>query len=107
MSDTILVTAWSNGTPSKTGAGYGVRMRKEDRDRLVQRSWGAVTIELPDGTTARANVDGDSFWRGCSELRSAGIGRWMITAGKTPWPRGLPPSFKLTLVEPGRFTLSV
>ena len=31
----------------------------------------------------------------------------MITAGKTPWPKGLPPSFKLTLVEPGRFTLSV
>lgn len=106
MSDTILVTAWSNGSPSKTGAGYGVKMSASDRDRLVLRSWGAVAIELPDGTAARANVDGDSFWRGCSELHSAGMGRWMLAAGKAPWPKGHPPSFKLTLVEPGRFSLS-
>jgi hypothetical protein len=53
-----------------------------------------------------SNVDGDSFWRGCSELRSAGMGRWMLAAGKAAWPKGHPPSFKLTLVEPGRFSLS-
>lgn len=105
MNETIYVTAWSNGSPGKSGAGYGVRLTKIDRDRLCRRSWGSVTIEPPDGTVARANVDGDAFWKTCPELRSARIGKWMLAAGLAPWPPGTPPRFTLTVVGEAQFRL--
>jgi hypothetical protein len=32
-------TAWSNGSPLPTGAGYGVRISIPDRDRFLERTW--------------------------------------------------------------------
>lgn len=75
--DQMVVSAWNGGGCHASGAGYGVRMSSADRDRLVRREWGTVTVELPDGTSATANVDGKAFWKNCPELRSKDIGRWM------------------------------
>ena len=102
MSDTIIVTAWKGGDHRPSGAGYGVKMSKTDRDRLVERKWNTVTVELPDGTTAVTNVDGMAFWSNGPELRSRDIGRWMYAAGFAPWPNGNPPKFRLELVAPAR-----
>lgn len=105
MSATVWVTGWSNGSPTPTGAGYGVRLTKEDRDLLIRRSWRFVTIDLPDGTESRPDVDGKAFWNTCPELRSAAIGRWMLKEGLAPWPSGSPPRLRLTLVSEARFKL--
>jgi hypothetical protein len=101
---TMKVTAWSNGSPARTGAGYGLRISTADRDRFFKRSWSQVVVDLPDGTSAVINLS-DSFWRGCSELRSAAVGRWLLHARLAPWPRGAPPSLTLTLLEDDRFAL--
>lgn len=57
----MKVTAWNNGQHSKNGAGYGVRLSTEDRDREFKRSWDTVTIELEDGGEIQVNVDKESF----------------------------------------------
>ena len=87
----MIVTGWSNGAPnSRTGSGYGVRVRRRDRDVLFEPEWQFVTVELDRGKRVGVNVS-NSFWRGCVELRSGAIGKWMIERGLAPWPKGRPP----------------
>ena len=45
-----------------------------------------------------------SFWRGCSELRSAAIGRWLIEQGAAPWDRGKPPGIAVTPLASNGFS---
>src|SRR5205823_1972956 len=45
-----------------------------------------VVIDLEDGQSARVALS-SSFWRSCSELRSATIGRRLLDRGAAPWPR--------------------
>ncbi|MGA0594101.1 hypothetical protein [Enterovirga sp. CN4-39] len=41
------------------------------------------------------NIDKASFWGGrCRELISAEIGRWLMGAGKAPWPMRKPPTVR-------------
>jgi hypothetical protein len=42
-------TAWSNGRPLSTGAGYGIRLSASDRDRFFDRGWQVVSIYVRDG----------------------------------------------------------
>ena len=42
----MFVTAWKNGTPSPSGAGYGVKLAAADRDRYFQRDWETIELEL-------------------------------------------------------------
>lgn len=74
-------------------------MTQLERDRNFDKSWDDVLIELDNGVTARVNVS-DSFWRRCPELRSADIGRWLLSSGVAPWLRGSPPGVVLTPMEP-------
>ena len=104
--ETIIVSAWNRGGHHASGGGgYGLRMSKADRDRLIQRGWRTVTVVLPDGTSATASVDGKAFWSECPELRSKYIGRWMRANDLAPWPKGSPPRLELTIIAPGRFSL--
>lgn len=34
----MIVSAWNNGAFNETGAGYGVRVKKYDRDQFFQRA---------------------------------------------------------------------
>jgi len=102
----MKVVCWNNGSPdNRTGAGYGVRIAHRDRDRYFQRRWPYVTIELEDDDTVDVNLS-DSFWRSCSELRSAKIGEWMLEHGLAPWPKGNPPKLRLEPVGDRKFRLS-
>jgi hypothetical protein len=63
-------------------------------------------IQLPGQEPATVTLS-QSFWRNCSELRSADIGRWLLRQGLAPWPRGKPPTFELVPVEDRRFRIDV
>ncbi len=92
-------TAWNNGSHHQSGAGYGFKIEAPDRDRHFRRQWGSALIHLPHGAeivTAEVNVDKDSFWGpSCRELVSQLIGRWLLAEGHAPWPKGLPPKFRV------------
>ncbi len=101
----MRATAWSNGSPTHSGAGYALKVSEVDRDRYFSHSWTEVTVDLPDGTSAPIRLS-ESFWRHCSELRSAAVGRWLMNARLAPWPRGEPPGLTLMPVAGNRFQLT-
>jgi hypothetical protein len=102
---TVIVRAWSNGSPRPSGAGYGLRLSTTDRDRYFHRAWTSVDVELDNDSIARIAVSA-SFWRTCVELRSAVIGRWLITQELAPWPQGAPPNLELNPLGDHRFRLT-
>ena len=102
----MKVTAWNNGQYSETGAGYGVKLSVEDRDREFNRSWKTVTLELEGGGSIQVNVAKKSFWsESCRELIHAEIGRWMLAHGLAPWPKGDPPKLQLVSTGDAKFKL--
>jgi len=64
----MIVTTWNNGAFNKSGAGYGVRILKEDRDKYFDKSWGSVFVQFEDYSIEIKLRD--TFWSTCSELRS-------------------------------------
>ncbi len=42
----MIWTAWHNGSPQPSGAGYGLKITAEDRDRHVDRTWQTIIVEL-------------------------------------------------------------
>jgi hypothetical protein len=104
----MRVSAWSNGTPTRSGAGYGLRITPLDRDRHFHREWPSADLELAgSGTTTTVQLSA-SFWNRCTELRSAAIGRWLIERNLAPWPAaGSPPTLTLTSLAPARFRLDL
>lgn len=106
MGQRLRVKCWSNGSTRPTGAGYGVRLSPTDRDRHFDRDWQEVVVDL-EGTRHIARVPlSASFWRGCPELRSAAIGRWLLDKGLAPWPTGSPPALWLEITGPQTLQLS-
>ena len=100
------VSGWSNSTPNDhTGAGYGVRVQYDDRDRYFQRNWNSVEIALDTGEAAEISLQ-ETFWTTCPELRSSVIGRWMLDLGAIPWAKGKPPQFDLEPIGDRRFRLT-
>ena len=100
------VTGWSNGHPNPaTGSGYGVRIATPDRDAHSRRRWSRVVVRMEGGESVRVTLS-PSFWRRCSELRSAKIGLWMLDHGVAPWPKGRPPELVLEPTAEAEFSLS-
>jgi len=101
----MIVSGWSDGSPNnRTGAGYGIRMSRRDRDEYFDPEWSSVTIELEGMGETEANVR-PSFWHRCTELRKAKIGKWLLERGLAPWPRGKPPRVELVPAGERRFRL--
>lgn len=100
----MRATGWSNGSPSPTGAGYGLKIGVEERDRHFDRGWSEVSVELPSGESTFVPLS-ESFWQRCSELRSASIGRWLLAEGLAPWPPGQPPQLELKHLGGSRYRL--
>ena len=105
----MIVTAWNNGSWFESGAGYGVKVDLEDRDRYFTRDWGTVEIAL--GVTdiiASVNIDKDSFWnQTCRELISKEIGCWLINSGLAPWSSYNPPKLELAVIGGNQFRLEL
>lgn len=102
----MIVVGWNNGSPNnKTGAGYGIRLVREARDKLFQKAWTSVAIKLDGGDLVNVRLS-NSFWKACIELRSVKIGKWMLNHKLAPWPEGNPPHLIFELVENRKFKLS-
>jgi hypothetical protein len=102
----MIVSGWNDGSPNNaTRGGYGIWMSRRNRDGYFDPEWGSVTIELEELGTTEVNL-APSFWRGCTELREAAIGRWLLDRGLAPWPKGKPPRLGLEPMGHRRFRLS-
>src|SRR6185436_2509180 len=98
-------TGWANGSPSKTGAGYGLRVPAENRRTFFSRKWKSVTLMLETRgkvEEVHANLT-STFWEGCPELRGKAIGGWLQRNNLAPWPKGKPPKVKAVPVGSRRF----
>jgi hypothetical protein len=76
----VQASGWHNGSPRRSGAGYGIRISKADRDRYFVPGWDNVEIEFPDGQRVQVDLT-RSFWKPetpYAEPRDAAIGRWLI-----------------------------
>ena len=90
----LVWTAWKRaGNGSATD--YGLKVPIADREKLFEKWWRTVVLELPAGqgfTEIEVNVSKASFWTAqCHELISAEIGRWLRANGLVPWPTHRPP----------------
>lgn len=101
----MIVTAWNNGSFHRTGAGYGLRIDLTDRDTIFNRAWSDVLLDLPSGLTGILMRISPSFWRQCPELRSAAIGKWLISVGHSRWPKHTPPTFTMVQVQGNHFRI--
>jgi len=103
----MIVTAWSNGSPNyTTGGGYGIRLSRRERDAHFRPEWPSVVVELEGARTITVNL-APSFWRRCTELKSAAIGKWLLDHELAPWPKGSPPKLKLEPRGDRRFRLTL
>jgi hypothetical protein len=101
----MIVTAWKNGTPSLSGAGYGVKLDADDRDRFFQRDWETIELEFEGYPhVVKVNVAKQSFWNStCRELIHSEIGRWLIDNGLDSWQMRQPPRLSLRFIGGNRF----
>ena len=101
MTESFTVTAWNNGTFSKNGASYGLKISVIDRDHYFKKSKKSAVLHLSGKSgTISVNTDKASFWSPiCRELISKDIGAWLIANKMGKWSKGNPP--KLTLVSLG------
>ncbi len=101
----MRAAGWNNGAWHKSGAGYGIRIDKEDRAHFFRETWPDVRVELPSGVATKVRIS-KSFWKKCPELRSQDVGRWMIEVGLARWKNGTPPVLKLEPVGGQVFRLA-
>ena len=101
----MVATGWKTGTANPiTGGGYGIRIKKSDRDRYFSRNWKSVRIELDTGEMHEINIS-KAFWGNCCELRSRFIGKWMIQEGLLPWNEFNPPACRLEPINGNMFKI--
>ena len=96
---------WKTGAPDiSSGAGFGIKIKQEDRDAFFKRNWLTVRIEIAPGKTVSVSIS-KSFWGNCPELRSKSLGKWMLERGLAPWPKSNPPKLSLEPFGDGIFRL--
>ena len=84
---------WNNGRYHHSGAGYGIKISFEDRERYFDRTWQTVVLYLSGvDYPIEVNVAKSSFWnRTCGELIKKEIGVWYLRHHPARWARGNPP----------------
>lgn len=97
----IIVSTWKNSTHNDlTGAGYGIRVFRQDIDRV--RNW--RTIYIDDEILHRGRR---RFSEDCPEIRSKIIGSFLIRNGLNIWPPRLPHQLILTPLGHNIFRLRI
>ncbi|WP_312907935.1 hypothetical protein [Tissierella praeacuta] len=100
----MIVTVWSNGERKCTGSGYGLKINRDDRDRIFNSEWKFIILQLEgEEKTINININKPSFWKKCSEFISKDIGLWLIKNGYKEWEKGKPPKFKMEQICENRF----
>ena len=98
----LVWTAWKKGS-ERSATDYGLRVPIADRDRLFDKRWQTVVLELPSDrgfTEVEVNVSKASFWSAkCHELISKEIGDWLRANGLISWRTHRPP--KLIIEQAG------
>jgi hypothetical protein len=102
----MKVAGWNNGDWNASGAGYGVRISRADRDKNFKREWSSVIVKIGGREPTEIKLT-DSFWKDCIELRSRAIGVWMMALGLRSWPPHKSPQFKLASTGDRSFDLSL
>jgi hypothetical protein len=102
----MRATAWHNGGAADAASSYGIKFTKADRDRFFSPGWNDVVIELDGSETTVVRLT-PSFWRSCSELRSAAIGTWLLANRAAPWPKSQPPGIAVSHLADNRFSARV
>jgi hypothetical protein len=100
----MTVKAWTNGRRHRTGAGYGIRIARADRDIFFKPIPSIVIIDLPNGKRIQ-RPPSDSFSDGCIEIRDKEIGKWLISRGHATWPYRQPPAFSMIQVKSNHFQI--
>ena len=104
----MIVTAWNNGDKNPSGAGYGIKIRKEDRDHYFSPKRYTIFLTLEgEEVPVEINTNKKSFWYGtCRELISSRIGKWFFKTGLAPWAEGNPPKLILEQIKENQYFLS-
>ena len=103
----MYATAWHNGGAPREPAGYGLKFLDRDRDAVFDREWTEIVLDCEGGPKDVTLPLSASFWRSCTELRSAAIGSWLMEADVAPWVRGSPPGVVVTAVDGNRFSARI
>jgi hypothetical protein len=77
-----------------------------DRDQAFDSEWSEIVLELEGAEPVTLPLS-PSFWRSCTELRSAAVGEWLLAAEAAPWLRGSPPGVVVTAIEGNRFSARI
>jgi len=64
------VNAGGNGSPRRSGAGYGVRLSIANRERYFDHAWSEVLVDIDEREAVHVPLS-PSFWNECCELRGA------------------------------------
>lgn len=98
---------WNNGRYHATGAGYGIKIRFEDREHNFDRTWQTVILYLSGvDYPIEVNIAKASFWtRTCGELIKKDIGFWFLRNFPPRWNRGNPPCVIMKQVSERTFSV--
>jgi hypothetical protein len=102
----MRATGWHGGGSTTDPGGYGIRFSAQDRQKHFDPLWETVILEM-DGDRSTTITLNPSFWRSCSELRSADIGQWLLDAQVAPWSKGAPPGIAVNRIADNRFSARV
>lgn len=104
----MIATVWNNGAYHPSGAGYGMKISKIDRDNFFKKEWGKVILKLGnDEITTCANINKASFWSNCRELISKDIGVWLIKEGRGTWEKSKPHKIEIVNITENIFKVEL
>jgi hypothetical protein len=106
---TFIATTWNNSHYHASGAGYGLRISFEDRQRFFNRDWQTVILHLNGyDHPVEVNVAKASFWnRTCGELISRHIRLWLQRNNRARWPQRQPHRARITILGEREFKVEL
>lgn len=105
IENTIIVKAWSNGNANeKTGAGYGLRISKNNRDKFFLDD--AEYFLIINKKKIKMNIT-PGFYRKCPEIRDKKIGMFLVNNNLHKWKSRSPHSLNMIKVDDETFELKL
>ena len=105
----MFAIAWNNGSHSKSGVGYGLKIDVKDRDKYFQRDWKEIVLKLQGHPSpVLVSIDQETFWgKRCRELHSQEVGAWLIKNDMAPWSASNPPLVRLEPISENKFSVNL